>query len=132
MSMTEDELTRIPDVGPIIAGCIYNYLHQQINIDNIEKLSVAGVRMQLSEDMMQPKGEALKGKKIVISGTFSNHSRDEYKQMIERNGGENVSSISGKTSFVLAGVNMGPSKLEKCKKLKISLVSEDEFLEMIK
>ena len=87
--------------------------------------------MQLSEDKMQPAGDKLEGKSIVISGTFTHHSRDEYKEIIEREGGKNVGSISKKTSFVLAGENMGPAKLEKCKALGIPIVSEDEFLKML-
>lgn len=87
--------------------------------------------MQLSEDKMQPRGTALEGKQIVISGTFSLHSRDEYKEIIEREGGRNSSSISKKTSFVLAGDNMGPAKAEKCAKLGIPMISEQDFLSMI-
>lgn len=129
--MTEAQLTAIPDVGPIIAKCIYEYLHNPINEEIIHRLTEAGLQMQLSEEKLQPKGEKLAGKTIVISGTFTHHSRDEYKDMIERQGGKNAGSISKKTSFVLAGENMGPSKLEKCKSLGIPLVSEDEFLAML-
>jgi DNA ligase (NAD+) len=129
--MSEAELTSIPDIGPIIAKSIYDYLRDSFNIKNIEALKAAGVQMQLSEDKMQPKGEALAGKQIVISGTFTHHSREEYKDIIEGEGGKNVSSISKKTSFVLAGDNMGPSKREKCLNLGIPMISEDEFLEMI-
>lgn len=88
--------------------------------------------MGLSADKLEPAGTALAGKSIVISGTFSHHSRDEYKDIIEQQGGKNVGSISKKTSFVLAGENMGPAKLEKCQKLGIPLVSEDEFLNLIR
>lgn len=130
-AMTEEELTRIPDIGPIIARCIFDFLREPENEANISALRQAGVQMQLSADKMQPKGSALEGKQIVISGTFSHHSRDEYKEIIDREGGKNVSSISRKTSFVLAGENMGPAKFEKCQKLGIPLVSEDEFLSMI-
>ena len=87
--------------------------------------------MSLTEEQMQTSGDALAGKSIVISGVFSHHSRDEYKEIIERNGGKNVGSISGKTSFILAGENMGPSKLQKAEKLGIPIVSEEEFLRMI-
>lgn len=131
LAMTEAELTAIPDVGPVIAKGIYEFLRDPVNIDNITRLQKAGVQMSLSEEKLAPKGTALEGKTIVISGVFANHSRDEYKDMIEREGGKNSGSISKKTSFVLAGENMGPSKLEKCQKLGIPIVSESEFLSMI-
>lgn len=131
LDMSEAELTAIPDVGPIIAKCIYDYLRDPASVCNIERLRNAGVQMSLSEDKLAPKGTALEGKTIVISGTFSHHSRDEYKDIIEHEGGKNSGSISKKTSFVLAGENMGPSKREKCGKLGIPMLSEDEFLAMI-
>lgn len=87
--------------------------------------------MGLSEEQLTESSDKLAGKSIVISGVFAKHSRDEYKAMIERNGGKNVGSISGKTSFILAGENMGPSKLQKAEKLGIQLVDEDTFLSMI-
>lgn len=130
--MTVEELTAIPDVGPVIARAIFDFLRQPVNIANIEALTAAGVAMCLREDQMQPKGEVLLDKTIVISGTFSHHSRDEYKEIIERQGGKNSGSISKKTSFVLAGDNMGPAKREKCEKLGIPMISENQFLEMIK
>lgn len=130
-SMSEEQLTAIPDIGPIIAKGIYEYLRDPVSIDNIERLAKAGVRMSLREDQMLPKGTALEGKTVVISGTFSHHSREEYKEIIEREGGKNSGSISGKTSFVLAGENMGPAKLEKCKKLGVEILSEDDFLKLI-
>lgn len=131
LNMSEEELTAIPDVGPVIAHCIYEYLHNPINIEIIARLTEAGVQMSLSEDKLAPAGDALADKTIVISGTFSHHSRDEYKEIIEREGGKNAGSISKKTSFVLAGENMGPAKREKCEKLGIPMVSEDDFLAMI-
>lgn len=130
-SMTEEELTGLPDVGPTIAKAIYDYLHDPVNEKIIKRLREAGVQMSLSADQMLPSGDKLAGKTIVISGTFSHHSRDEYKDIIEREGGKNAGSISKKTSFVLAGENMGPAKLEKCKELGIPIISEDEFLKMI-
>lgn len=130
-AMSVDELTAIPDVGPIIAECIYTFLRQDSNKADIETLRDVGVKMQLAEEQMQQTSEALAGKTIVISGTFEHHSRDEYKEMIERNGGKNAGSISKKTSFVLAGENMGPSKREKCQTLGIPMISEDEFLKML-
>lgn len=132
MQMSVEELQAVPDVGPIVAQCIYDFMHDPVNIDNIGRLEAAGLQMQLSEDKMVPAGNALEGKTIVISGTFVHHSREEYKEMIESHGGKNVGSISKKTSFVLAGENMGPAKLEKCTKLGIPIVSEDEFLAMLK
>lgn len=131
LDMTVEELNTVQDIGPVIAKSIFDYLNDPGNRTIIERLAKAGVQMQLSEDKMKPKGDKLAGKTIVISGTFSHHSRDEYKNIIEQEGGKNAGSISKKTSFVLAGENMGPSKLEKCKTLGIPIVSEDEFLKMI-
>ena len=131
-AMTVEELTAIPDVGPVVAKGIFDYLHDPVNESIIERLKEAGVQMALSEDKLAAGGDKLAGKTIVISGTFTHHSRDEYKDIIEREGGKNAGSISKKTSFVLAGDNMGPAKLEKCKTLGIPIVSESEFLDMIK
>ncbi|MBD5226977.1 MAG: NAD-dependent DNA ligase LigA [Bacteroidales bacterium] len=131
-AMTVEELTAIPDVGPVVAKGIFDYLHDPVNESIIERLKEAGVQMALSEDKLAAGGDKLAGKTIVISGTFTHHSRDEYKDIIEREGGKNAGSISKKTSFVLAGENMGPAKLEKCKTLGIPIVSESEFLDMIK
>lgn len=130
--MTVEELTVIPDIGPIIAQCIYDYLREPENMACIEALEAAGVNMEIPEEELAPKGDALNGKTIVISGTFAHHSREEYKNLIEQNGGKNVGSISKKTSFVLAGDNMGPSKRQKCEQLGVPMITEDEFLEMIK
>lgn len=130
-AMTVEELKAVQDIGPVIGQCIYDYLRDPVSIDNIERLAAAGVQMSLSEDKMQPAGDKLDGKTIVISGTFTHHSRDEYKNIIESQGGKNSGSISKKTSFVLAGENMGPAKLEKCKSLGVPIVSEEEFLKMI-
>lgn len=131
MAMSVEQLTAIEDIGPVIGQCIYDYLRDPVSIDNIERLTAAGVRMALTEDQMTPAGNALEGKTIVISGTFSQHSRDEYKNIIESQGGKNSGSISKKTSFVLAGENMGPAKYEKCQALGIPILSEEEFLKMI-
>lgn len=132
LEMSVDELKAIPDVGPTIAEGIYEYLRDPISLANIADLRQAGVQMELSEEKMQPLGAALEGKQIVISGTFSHHSRDEYKELIEKHGGKNSGSISKKTSFVLAGENMGPAKYEKCQKLGVPIIDESEFLEMLK
>lgn len=131
MEMSVEQLNSIQDIGPVIASGIYEWLREPYNRRNIERLREAGVQMQLSEEKMQPAGESLSGKTIVISGTFIHHSRDEYKEIIEREGGKNAGSISKKTSFVLAGDNMGPSKKEKCLSLGIPMISEDEFLKLI-
>lgn len=129
--MSVEELTALQDIGPVLAQCIYDFLRDPVNIENIDRLRKAGVMMSVSEDKLLPAGDALEGKTIVISGTFTHHSRDEYKEIIEREGGKNAGSISKKTSFVLAGENMGPAKREKCIQLGIPMVSEDEFLKMI-
>ena len=130
-SMSVEELSAIPDIGPVIAGNIHDFLREPVNEANIDTLIAAGVTMKVDEERLAPAGDALDGKTIVISGTFSRHSRDEYKDIIVAQGGRNSGSISKKTSFVLAGENMGPAKLEKCGKLGIPIVSEDEFLSMI-
>ncbi len=131
-AMSVEELQAIPDVGPIVAQGIYDFLRDPVNVENIRRLKEAGLQMQLSEEKMLPAGTALEGETIVISGTFAHHSREEYKEMIEANGGKNVGSISKKTSFVLAGENMGPAKYEKCQKLGIPIISEEEFLQKLK
>ena len=125
LSMSIEDLSGVQDIGPVIAKSIYDYINDPGNRKIIERLAEAGVQMKLSEDKMKPGGDKLQGKTIVISGTFSHHSRDEYKEIIEHEGGKNSGSISKKTSFVLAGENMGPAKLEKCQKLGIPIVSED-------
>ena len=130
MAMTAEQLTQIEDVGPRIAASILGYFAHESNRDIVERLRRAGVQLSV-EESDQPKSDKLTGKSIVISGTFSQHSRDEYKAMIEANGGKNVGSISKKTDFVLAGENMGPAKLEKASKLGIQIINEEQFLEMI-
>lgn len=130
-AMSEEELTAIEDVGPVIARCIFDYLREPDNIRNIDALIAAGVTMAVPEDQLGAKGDALRDKTIVISGTFSHHSRDEYKAMIEAQGGKNAGSISKKTDFVLTGENMGPAKREKCLKLGIPMMTEDDFLKLL-
>ena len=119
------------EIGVRIAESVTKYFADEQNRNLVERLKSFGLQLSLSEDMMQPKGDALNGLIIVISGTFSKHSRDEYKKMIEQHGGKNSGSISGKTSFVLAGENMGPEKLKKAEKLGIRLMDEEEFLRII-
>ena len=131
MSMSAEELAAIPEIGPKIAQSIVEYFAVESNRDIVERLRWAGLQMALSEQELASRTTKLEGKKIVISGVFQHHSREEYKAMIEQNGGKNVSSISKATSFILAGDNMGPAKLEKARKLGIDIISEDQFLDMI-
>lgn len=129
--MSLEELTAIDDIGPRIAESIREYMSAPINNMIIDRLTAAGLRMAIGEDGDIVASDKLAGRSFVISGVFVHHSRDEYKAMIEANGGKNVSSISKKTDFVLAGVNMGPAKLEKASKLGIPIIDEDTFLGMI-
>jgi DNA ligase (NAD+) len=131
MAMTQIELEGIEDVGPRIAESIVDYFAAPVNRENIERLRAAGVQMEIVKDESVPTSDILAGKSIVISGVFAKHSRDEYKAIIEQNGGKNVGSISKKTDFILAGENMGPAKLEKAQKLGIAIINEDEFLAML-
>jgi len=131
MDATLQQLTDVDGVGEVMAGSIIAYFHDEKNLAIIERLRGSGLQMSLSDDQMQAVGDKLKGKSIVISGVFAHHSRDEYKLLIERNGGKNVGSISGKTSFILAGENMGPAKLQKAEKLGVPIVDEETFLGMI-
>lgn len=131
MAMNAEELASIPEIGPKIAESIVGYFAAEGNRDIIERLREAGVQLCLSEAELANRTDKLAGKKIVISGVFAKHSREEYKAMIEQNGGKNVSSISSATSYVFAGENMGPAKLEKARKLGIPIIGEDEFLAML-
>jgi len=128
---TVEQLTDVDGIGGVIAVNIVEYFRNQKNAEIVDRLIAYGLRMELSEEQQQMQGTALEGLSIVISGVFAQHSRDEYKQIIEQNGGKNVGSISKKTSSILAGENMGPSKLEKAEKLGIRIVGEDEFLAML-
>lgn len=132
MAMSAPELEAIEDVGPRIAVAIREFFDDVRNRAMVEGLRQAGVTMAVAEDIAAgPLSDALAGKSIVISGVFARHSREEYKELIERHGGKNVGSISKKTDYVLAGENMGPAKLEKAGKLGIPIISEDDFLKMI-
>ncbi len=126
------ELTDVDGVGEVIAKSVITYFHNPVNMEIVNRLRGYGLQMSLSEEQIQAVSTKLEGKSIVISGVFTRHSRDEYKRIIEQNGGKNVGSISGKTSFILAGDNMGPAKLQKAEKLGVPIVDEDTFLEMIK
>lgn len=128
---TLEQLLEIDGIGEVMAKSIMTYFHNEQNIEIVERLRSYGLQMALSEEQTAQASDKLKGKSIVISGVFQHHSRDEYKLLIEQHGGKNVGSISGKTSFILAGDNMGPSKLQKAEKLGIQIVSEDDFLNMI-
>lgn len=131
ISMTAEELTQIEDVGTRIADSILEYFSVEENRQIVERLRTAGLQFAIAEDVAEERSDKLQGKSIVISGTFTFHSRDEYKALIEKHGGKNVGSISKKTDYVLAGENMGPSKLEKANSLGIEIIDEETFLKMI-
>ena len=126
-----EELVAVDEIGERIAGSVIEYFSKEEHLKLIAELKQAGLQLELSEEKLQTVTEILKGKTIVISGTFRQYSRDEYKQMIEQNGGKNASSVSAKTTLILAGENMGPEKLKKAASLGVRLVNEDEFLKMI-
>ncbi len=128
---TFEELTAVGEIGERIAQSVLNYFADKQNIEIIERLKSFGLQMSLSEDKMKIAGDALNGMSVVISGTFEHHSRDEYKAIIEQYGGKNTGSVSSKTSFILAGENMGPEKLKKAENLGVKIVNENEFLQMI-
>lgn len=131
MSMDKDTLTAIDDIGPRIAGAIVDYFADERNRAGVERMRQAGVQMAMPADAAEGRSQHLAGQSIVISGTFTHHSRDEYKAMIELHGGKNVGSISRKTTAVLAGENMGPAKLQKASDLGIPIIDETTFLKMI-
>ena len=126
-----EELVLVEEVGIKIAESVVAFFSSELNRSEVESLKAAGLQMAISADQIAEKGTKLAGKIVVISGTFEKHSRDEYKELIENNGGKNSGSVSAKTSFILAGENMGPAKLEKAASLGVRLVSEDEFLQML-
>ena len=131
MSATAEELLEVDGIGKVIAESVINYFASAENRTLIERLKQVGIQFTLSEEVLAAQSDTLSGQSIVISGVFNHHSRDEYKRIIEQHGGKNVGSISAKTSFILAGDNMGPAKLEKAQKLGVRIVSEEEFLGMI-
>ena len=126
-----DDLLQVGGVGQAIAESVIRWFQDADNVFLLERLRAHGLQFQLSEEALAAQSDRLQGQSIVISGVFAHHSRDEYKALIEQHGGKNVGSISKKTSFILAGDNMGPAKLEKAQKLGITILSEDQFLEMI-
>ena len=129
---TVEQLTAIDDVGEQIAKNIIAYFNDLSNLEIINRLREAGVQMESQEEEQAPQSDILLGKSIVVSGVFSHHSRDEYKAMIEAHGGKNVGSVSKKTSFILAGENMGPEKRKKAESLGVEILTEEQFLELIK
>ncbi len=126
-----DDLLAVNTIGQAIAESVIRWFADMDNIFLLERLRSHGLQFSLSEERLAAQSDRLAGKTIVISGVFTHHSRDEYKALIEQHGGHNTGSISAKTSFILAGDNMGPAKLEKAQKLGIAIISEDEFLQMI-
>lgn len=128
---TIEDLTQVDEIGDRIAQSIVKYFSNPNNLEVINKLRTFGLQFELSESIIAQRTEKLKGLSIVISGTFEKYSRDEYKSMIEQNGGKNSGSISSKTNYVLAGDNMGPAKLDKAKSLGIPIINEDDFLKML-
>ncbi len=128
---TVEELLQVDEVGEIIAKSIVEYFSNEENRNLIERLKNKGLQFTLSEEQLEGASEKLKGLSIVISGVFTKHSRDELKELIEKNGGKNSGSISGKTSYLLAGENMGPEKLKKASSLGVKIISEDEFINLL-
>ena len=128
---TVEQLTAIEDVGEQIANNIIAYFNTLSNLEIINRLREAGVQMESAEEEQTPQSNKLAGKSVVVSGVFAQHSRDEYKAMIEANGGKNVGSVSKKTSFILAGENMGPEKRKKAESLGVEILTEEQFLELI-
>lgn len=126
-----ETLMSVDEIGEKIAQSIVSYFANPLNRSLVERLKESGLQFSRSEEDLSGYTDKLAGQSIVISGVFEHHSRDEYKEMIERNGGKNVGSISSKTSFILAGANMGPAKLEKAQKLGIRIMSENEFLDLL-
>ena len=128
---TVEQLTSIEDVGEQIAKNVIAYFNDLGNLEIINRLRQAGVQMESQEDEQMPQSNRLEGKSIVVSGVFSQHSRDEYKAMIGAHGGKNVGSVSKKTSFILAGENMGPEKRKKAESFGVEILTEEQFLEII-
>ena len=128
---TKEQLMEVDEIGEKIAQSVVAYFSLPANIEIINRLKEAGLQMEKQVEDESEYSDKLAGLSIVISGVFSKHSREEYKDMIEKHGGKNVGSISAKTSFVLAGENMGPAKLEKAQKLGIKIINEDDFLQML-
>lgn len=131
MNATLEDLLEVDGIGNVIAESVISYFKNPANRELVERLRSYGLKMKLDEEQTAGITDKLAGKTIVISGVFAKHSREEYKAIIENNGGKNSGSISGKTSFILAGENIGPSKLQKAEKMGIEIIDEDAFLAMI-
>jgi DNA ligase (NAD+) len=131
MAASYEQLIAVDEIGDVIARSIITHFSLASNRELVERLKLYGLQFALGEEALAGKTDILNGQTFVISGTFSNHSRDEYKNLIEKNGGKNVTSVSAKTDYILAGDNMGPAKLEKAQKLGVKIISEDDFLKMI-
>jgi DNA ligase (NAD+) len=129
--LTMEKLQSVDEIGEKIAQSIIEYFSNEKNQRLLERLRAAGLQFKRSEEDSSVLSDKLAGMSIVISGVFKYHSRDEYKDLIEKNGGKNTGSISAKTSFILAGENMGPAKYEKAQKLGIEIKNEDDFLKLI-
>ena len=126
-----EQLVEVDEIGDRIAESIIQFFENPSNKEEVDKLKAVGLQFELSEEQLKNTTDKLKGLSFVISGVFEKHSRDELKKMIENNGGKNVGSISKKTSYLIRGDNMGPSKLAKAEKLEVQMISEDDFLEMV-
>ena len=131
MTASKEELLAIDEVGETIAESIIKYFADPNNKNITLRLKAAGLQFELSAAQQQAGSNKLQGLTFVISGVFNKHSRDQLKEMIENNGGKNIGSVSGKTSFLLAGENMGPEKLKKAQNLGVKIISEDEFIKML-
>jgi DNA ligase (NAD+) len=130
-TQTEEQLIDIDEIGGKIAESVVEWFSKEKHLKLVKNLQKQGLQFSISEDQLEGHTDKLAGLNIIISGTFELHSRDELKKIIEKNGGKNVGSISKKTSYLLAGKNIGPSKLEKATKLGISIISEQDFLKML-
>jgi len=127
-----EDLTRVDEIGGRIAQSMISWFSKEDNLALLKRLKEAGVRLEIDSSVLVGRTRFLQGQSFVISGVFTNHSRDELKKLIEQNGGKNTTSISKKTSYLIAGENMGPSKREKAEKLEVSIISEDEFIALLK
>lgn len=130
-SATFEQLTSVDEIGERIAQSVVDFFSNELQLDIVERLQAYGLQFSLSEEMLSSKTDKLEGKTIVISGVFSIHSRDEYKEMIIQHGGKNTGSISKNTDYILAGDRMGPAKLERAKKLGVEIIDEHAFLQII-
>ena len=126
-----DELVAVDEIGERIAQSVVAYFADERNRELVERLKNCGLQMEVPQEALANRSDRLKGLTIVISGTFSRHSREEYKALIEKHGGKNSGSVSGKTDYILAGENMGPAKLEKAAKLGVKIIHEEDFLKLI-